>query len=68
MAYNITKQTPNKPFRHLSFRVRSDLNTRLFRPGLIESTYHAQWVGSLAIVGLGSFSGENQSTELLISS
>ena len=28
----------NKPIRHFGFRDRSDLNTRLLRPGLVEST------------------------------
>jgi len=41
----------NKPFRHLSFRDRSDLNTFVISPELVESTYrvHVRRECSLAI-------------------
>ena len=35
---NNNQSAPYKPFRHLSFEDRSDLNTLILRPGLVEST------------------------------
>jgi len=39
-AAKVLNRPCNKPIRHLSFRDRSDQNTRLLRPGLVGSTCH----------------------------